>query len=117
MKTRILLASLALILAPLAKAEAPIGVNALHGKLPELPGQELTVTGLVDRVSAARGMVVLIDSSEASCKEACERKTLVVRLPEGAGAPAKGTFLTVNGHLVPGTNPPRLNAASVAPAP
>lgn len=116
MKPRILLASLTLILAPLAKADPPIGVNALHEKIPELPGKDLAVTGLVDKVSAARGMVVLIDSSEATCKDACERKTLVVRLPEGAGAPAKGTFLTATGRLVPGTNPPQLHAASVAPA-
>lgn len=116
MKPRILLASLTLILAPLAKADPPIGVNALHEKIPELPGKDLAVTGLVDKVSAARGMVVLIDSSEATCKDACERKTLVVLLPEGAEAPDKGTFLTATGLLVPDTNPPQLQAARVAPA-
>lgn len=116
MKTRLLLTALTLFLMPPAKAEPPIGVNTLHEKSADLAGKELAVTGLVDRVSAARGMVVLIDSSEATCTKACERKTLVVLLPKGVELPAKGSFLTANGRLVPDTNPPQLAAASVAPA-
>ena len=113
MKARLLLTALTLILVLTANAETPIGVNALHEQSSALSEKELVVTGLVDRVSAARGMVVLIDSSEATCTKACERKSVVVLLPKGIELPAKGSFLTANGRLVPGTNPPQLNAASV----
>ncbi len=116
MKTRLLLTALTLILVLPANAEMPIGVNALHEQSSALSEKELVVTGLVDRVSAARGMVVLIDSSEATCTKVCERKSVVVLLPKGVEIPVKGTFLTANGRLVSGTNPPQLNAASVAPA-
>ena len=116
MKTRLLLTALTLILVLPANAETPIGVNALHEQSSALSEKELAVTGLVDRVSAARGMVVLIDSSEATCTKVCERKSVVVLLPKGVEIPVKGTFLTANGRLVPGTNPPQLNAASVTPA-
>jgi hypothetical protein len=61
-------------------------------------------------------MVVLIDSSEATCTKVCERKSVVVLLPKGVEMPVKGTFLTANGRLLPGTNPPQLNAASVTSA-
>lgn len=114
MKSRLLLTALSLFLVLPAKAETPIGVNGLYELSPALPEKELAVTGLVDRVSAARGMVILIDSSEATCTKVCERKTVVVLLPKGVELPAKGTFLTANGRLVPGTNPPQLDAASVA---
>lgn len=116
MKTRLLLTALTLILVLPANAETPIGVDALHEQSSALSEKELAVTGLVDRVSAARGMVVLIDSSEATCTKVCERKSVVVLLPKGVEMPIKGTFLTANGRLVPGTNPPQLNAASVAPS-
>jgi hypothetical protein len=116
MKTRLLLTALTLILVLPANAETPIGVDALHEQSSALSEKELAVTGLVDRVSAARGMVVLIDSSEATCTKVCERKSVVVLLPKGVEMPVKGTFLTANGRLVPGTNPPQLNAASVTPA-
>lgn len=116
MKTRLLLTALTLILVLPANAETPIGVDALHEQSSALSEKELTVTGLVDRVSAARGMVVLIDSSEATCTKVCERKSVVVLLPKGVEIPVKGTFLTANGRLVPGTNPPQLNAASVTSA-
>jgi hypothetical protein len=116
MKTRLLLTALTLILVLPANAETLIGVDALHEQSSALSEKELAVTGLVDRVSAARGMVVLIDSSEATCTKVCERKSVVVLLPKGVEMPVKGTFLTANGRLVPGTNPPQLNAASVTPA-
>jgi hypothetical protein len=116
MKTRLLLTALTLILVLPANAETPIGVDALHEQSSALSEKELAVTGLVDRVSAARGMVVLIDSSEATCTKVCERKSVVVLLPKGVEMPVKGTFLIANGRLVPGTNPPQLNAASVTPA-
>jgi hypothetical protein len=116
MKTRLLLTALTLILVLTANAETPIGVNALHEQSFALSEKELAVTGLVDRVSAARGMVVLIDSSEATCTKVCERKSVVVLLPKGVEMPVKGTFLTANGRLVPGSNPPQLNAVSVVPA-
>ena len=116
MKTRLLLTALTLILVLPANAETPIGVDAIHEQSSALSEKKLAVTGLVDRVSAARGMVVLIDSSEATCTKVCERKSVVVLLPKGVEMPVKGTFLTANGRLVPGTNPPQLNAASVTPA-
>ena len=116
MKTRLLLTALTLILVHPANAETLIGVDALHEQSSALSEKELAVTGLVDRVSAARGMVVLIDSSEATCTKVCERKSVVVLLPKGVEIPVKGTFLTANGRLVPGTNPPQLNAASVTSA-
>lgn len=114
MKSRLLLTALSLFLLLPANAETPIGVNGLYEQSSALSEKELAVTGLVDRVSAARGMVILIDSSEATCTKVCERKTVVVLLPKGVEMPAKGTFLTANGRLVPGTNPPQLDAARVA---
>jgi hypothetical protein len=116
MKTRLLLTALTLILVHPANAETLIGVDALHEQSSALSEKELAVTGLVDRVSTARGMVVLIDSSEATCTKVCERKSVVVLLPKGVEMPVKGTFLTANGRLLPGTNPPQLNAASVTSA-
>ena len=113
MKIRLLLTALTLFLVLPAQAGTPIGVNALHEQSAALSEKELAVTGLVERVSPARGMVILIDSSEATCTKVCERRSLVILLPKGVELPAKGTFLTANGRLVPGTNPPQLNAESV----
>jgi hypothetical protein len=116
MKTRPLLFAVAALMIPLLHAGEPLGVNALHQKLPETAGTEITVTGLVDRISAARRMVVLIDTSEASCKDACERKLLVVTLPESAEMPAKGSFLTATGKLTPDADPPQLLATNLVQA-
>lgn len=116
MKIRRLLFAVSTLLIPLVHAGEPLGVNALHEKLSESAGTEITVTGLVDRVSAARRMVVLIDTSEASCKDACERKLLVVTLPESAEMPAKGSFLTATGKLSPEADPPQLVATSLVPS-
>ncbi len=116
MKIRLLLFAVSALLIPLVHAGEPLGVNALHEKLPESAGMEISVTGLVDRVSAARRMVVLIDTSEASCKDACERKLLVVTLPESVEMPAKGSFLTATGKLSSEADPPQLVATSLVPA-
>lgn len=113
MKIRyVLLACAALWLAPLPAAE-PIGINALTSDPAKYESRVITVTGLVDRVSAARRMVVLIDATEATCTDACERKTLIVELPESAPIPAKGKTLTATGKLSAAGTPPRLVASEV----
>lgn len=112
MKIRLLLFTLAC----LASAHAdPIGINALAGKPADFAGKEITVTGHVDRVSASKRMVVLIDASEATCTDGCDRKTLVLQIPEAAPLPAKGTTLTATGTLAGESNPLRFNAASIRP--
>lgn len=113
MKTRLLPLALSALFLSLAHAGESLGVNAVVEKIAEFPGREITVTGLVDRVSAARRMVILIDASEATCTEACDRKTVVVQLPDAAEMPAKGSFLTATGTLTPGSNPPQLAATTV----
>jgi hypothetical protein len=105
MKTRMLaLAISALLLSPV-HSEEPVSINALAEKPAEFSGRQITVTGLVDRISVARRMVVLIDASEATCTDACDRKTLVVRVPEDTALPGKGDLLTVTGTLVPDSDP------------
>lgn len=117
MKTRLLLLlTLSVVILSPARAGEPLGVNAVVEKSAEFSGKEITVTGLVDRVSAARRMIILIDASEATCTDACERKTIVVQLPETLDMPAKGSFLTATGPLTPGSNPPQITATSVVPA-
>lgn len=113
MKTRFLLIVIPALMLTFARADEPLGVNTVFEKNVEFVGKEITVTGLVERVSASRHMVVLIDTTEATCTDACDRKTLVVLLPKTANLPSKGSFLTVNGTLIPDANPPQLTAVSV----
>lgn len=109
----LLFAISSLVLSP-ARAGETLGVNVTVEKRAEFDGREIAVNGLVDRVSAARRMVVLIDASEATCQEACDRKMLVVQVPEAAAMPVKGSFLKATGTLAPGTNPPQLVATQLA---
>lgn len=93
----------------------PIGINAVAGKPADYAGKAITVTGYVDRVSASKRMVVLIDATEATCTDGCDRKTLVVEIPAEAPLPAKGTSLTVTGTLVDEGKPLRLVAKDAGP--
>lgn len=97
-------------------AEEPVGVNALHEKLAEYAGKAVAVTGLVDRVSSSRRMLILIDASEATCTNACERKDIVVQVPESVELPAKGSFVTAVGILAAESDPPQLAATSITEA-
>jgi hypothetical protein len=104
--------AIALLATPFAASHAadpaaadPVGINKLMEKPAEFAGSEITVAGHVDRVSAERRMVVLIDSSEAGCSDGCSRKTLVVQLPEKLEVPAKGSNVRVVGKLSAGTAP------------
>lgn len=114
MDTRFLLLAVPALFLSLSQAAEPIGVNSVVEKMVEFSGREITVTGMVDRVSTARRMVILIDASEATCQEACERKTVIVRLPDTIEMPAKGSFLTASGTLVPDSNPAQLAATTAA---
>jgi hypothetical protein len=113
MKIRMLLLTIPVFFLPLAHAGETVGVNAVVEKSAEFSDREILLTGLVDRVSAARRMVILIDTSEATCTEACDRKTVIVQLPEVAEIPAKGSFVTATGTLTPGSNPLKLTATGI----
>lgn len=113
MKHIILQLTAAILLIPWAQAGEPIGVNAANDRQAELAGKTVTISGLVDRVSTARRMVILIDTSEADCADACERKNLVVQLPDAVEIPAKGAFVTAMGTLGSESDPPRLTATSI----
>ena len=113
MKNTIIQLTAAALLLAVLHAEEPVGVNALHEKQADYAGKAVTVTGLVDRVSSSRRMVILIDASEATCIDACDRKNLVVQVPDAMELPAKGAFVTAVGTLAPGSNPPQLTAASI----
>ncbi len=99
-KTILLLVTLG-ALTHLSAAE-PVGINQLRETPASFTGRAITVTGLVDRVSKERRMVVLIDTSEATCTDACERKTLIVQIPEGSTLPEKGDISTATGTLLDG---------------
>jgi len=113
MKHIILQLTTAILLIPWAQAGEPIGVNAANDQQAELAGKTVTITGLVDRISTARRMVILTDTSEADCADACERKNLVVQLPDAVELPAKGAFVTVIGTFGSEKNPPQLAATSI----
>lgn len=113
MKIRMLLLTIPVFFLPLAHAGETVGVNAVVEKSAEFSDREILLTGLVDRVSAARRMVILIDTSEATCTEACDRKTVIVQLPQAAEIPAKGSFVTATGILTPGSNPLKLTATGI----
>lgn len=114
MKHIILQLAAAALLISWAQARDPIGVNAAYNQQAELAGKTVTVTGLVDRVSTARRMVILIDTSEAGCADACERKNLVVQLPDSIELPAKGASITAIGTFGSEKNPPQLAATTIA---
>lgn len=113
MKNTIIQLTAAALLLAVLHAEEPVGVNALHEKQADYAGKAITVTGLVDRVSSSRRMVMLIDTIEATCTDACDRKNLVVQVPTSIELPAKGSIVTAVGTLGMESNPPQLAAATI----
>jgi len=91
----------------------PVEINELIPRLSEFAGKELTVSGIVDRVSASKRMVVLRDASKAACTDGCERKVLVVSLPDSVPIPGQGQRLIVTGLLNAAADPPHLKAFSL----
>lgn len=113
MKQIILQLTATALFIPWAHAGDPIGVSAANDQQAELAGKTVTITGLVNRVSMARRMMILIDTSEADCADACEGKNLVVQLPDFIEVPAKGAFVTAVGTFGSESNPPKLKATSI----
>lgn len=97
MKTKNLLVVLLASTASLLQAADPVGIDTLMQNPTSFAGSEILVEGHVERVSAARRMVVLIDTTEAGCQDACGRKTLVVQIPETLPIPKKGINIQVTG--------------------
>lgn len=62
-------------------------------------GREITVHGVVERISAERGMFTLIDVSEVDCTDACDKAIVVVRIPEKGAMPQAGMALQVTGRF------------------
>lgn len=59
------------------------GVNTLAAKSADYFGKTVAVPGIVERVSETKQMFTLIDASEASCADGCERAMIVARLGQG----------------------------------
>jgi hypothetical protein len=112
MKTIALVVTLLVTSFAASHAADPIGINKLMEKPTEFAGSDITVAGHVDRVSAERRMVVLIDLSEAGCSDGCNRKTLVVQLAENLEVPGKGSNVQVVGRLSAEPTP-KLSATSL----
>jgi hypothetical protein len=112
MKTKTLLVALFASTASILQATDPVGINALMQNPAPFAGGEILVEGHVDRVSAERRMVVLIDTAEAGCTDGCNRKTLMVQIPEGIAVPEKGVNIQVAGSLS-AAEPPRLSATAI----
>lgn len=62
-------------------------VDALAANAGDYVGKAIVLHGYVDRVSIQRGMVTLIDPSEAKCADACQRKIVVATMAEGTEEP------------------------------
>lgn len=113
MKNLLLLFIMSVLLLSTVRAGETLGVNAFFENRAEFAGKEVTLTGLVDRVSVARRMVILIDTTEADCTDACDRKTVVVPVPDAVEIPAKGSFITASGTVVPDADPPQLAETTI----
>jgi hypothetical protein len=111
MKTKHLVVALLASTAFLLHAADPVGIDTLMQNPVSFVGREILVEGHVERVSAARRMVVLIDTAEADCKDACGRKSLVVQIPETLSIPEKGTNIRVTGSLSEEQSPSLLATA------
>ncbi|MDX2081286.1 MAG: hypothetical protein SFU53_10920 [Terrimicrobiaceae bacterium] len=62
------------------------GVDSLAAKSADYSGKTVAVSGIVERVSEAKKMFTLIDTSEAGCADACERAMIVAQLGQGVTA-------------------------------
>jgi hypothetical protein len=105
MKTRHILLALLTTAASFLQAADPLGIDSLMQNPAVHAGKDILVEGHVERVSAARRMVVLIDTTEADCKDACGRKTLLVQIPDPLPLPEKGTTIRVAGTLANDQSP------------
>ena len=122
MKTKsqvlLLVTLLAVALVPATFATAPravtdvVGVNTVAAKPGDYQGNDIQLTGIVHRVSAARRMVVLIDTSEADCTDACTPATVLVKLGESpAELPKAKDRILVVGKISGEGSPVNITAA------
>jgi hypothetical protein len=59
------------------------GVDQLVAKPRDYTGKIVAVSGIVERVSEAKKMFTLVDTSEAGCADACQRAMIVAQLGQG----------------------------------
>lgn len=59
------------------------GVDSLAAKPSDFSGKIVAVSGIVERVSAAKKMFILVDPSEAGCVDGCFRAMIVAQLGQG----------------------------------
>ena len=67
------------------------GVDSLAANPGDYTGKIVAVSGIVERVSEAKHMFTLIDSSEAGCADGCQRAMIVAELGQGPTALPKAT--------------------------
>ena len=66
-------------------------VDSLAAKPGNYAGKIVAVSGVVERVSEAKRMFTLVDSSEAGCADGCQRSMVVAQLGQGLTALPKAT--------------------------
>ncbi|MGA7881135.1 MAG: hypothetical protein WCD63_09740 [Terrimicrobiaceae bacterium] len=66
-------------------------VDSLAAKPGNYAGKIVAVSGVVERVSEAKKMFTLVDSSEAGCADGCQRSMVVAQLGQGLTALPKAT--------------------------
>ena len=66
-------------------------VDSLAAKPGNYAGKIIAVSGVVERVSEAKKMFTLVDSSEAACADGCQRSMVVAQLGQGLTALPKAT--------------------------
>ena len=66
-------------------------VDSLAAKPGNYAGKIVAVWGVVERVSAAKKMFTLVDSSEVGCADGCQRSMVVAELGQGVTALPKAT--------------------------
>jgi hypothetical protein len=66
-------------------------VDSLAAKPGNYAGKIIAVSGVVERVSEAKKMFTLVDSSEAACTDGCQRSMVVAQLGQGLTALPKAT--------------------------
>jgi hypothetical protein len=66
-------------------------VDQLVAKPRDYTGKIVAVSGIVERVSEAKKMFTLVDTSEAGCADACQRAMIVAQLGQGITTLPKAT--------------------------
>ena len=66
-------------------------MDSLAANPGDYTGKIVAVSGIVERVSEAKHMFTLIDSSEAGCADGCQRAMIVAELGQGLTALPKAT--------------------------